>query len=173
MYRIGKISQRARKAAFGAILGLVGAFILLFSGGCGICKSIGGGSEHTEVHVRDSVVYNIIDSTIIHEATHYKDMAWLGDSLKIEGTRSRMWAYADTTREALIGGLEEDKVEEKQKIIYKDRIQYRDSIQIKEVPVPVEVEKKVVPTWSWWSLIFNILGVCGLVVFIVLKIKLH
>ena len=104
------------------------------------------GSTDTQVNIKDSTVYNIIDSVRITEATHYKDIAWLGDSLKIEGNHSRMWAVADTAKEALIGGLEEDEVKEKTKIIYKDRWKVRDSIRVEEKPVPYEVEKIVYKT---------------------------
>lgn len=112
----------------------------------------------TTVHVKDSTVWNIKDSVRITEATHYRDMAWLGDSLKIEGQRSRMWAVADTTREVLLGGLEEDKVEEKTRIIYKDRLVLKDSLVYVEKPVPVEIvkEKKVYPRWL---VLLSILGI--------------
>lgn len=169
MAEIGKISPKVKKAANGALLGLVGAFILLFSiGGCGHTAHLGGSTD-TEVHIRDSVVLNIKDSTVIHEATHFKDFAWMGDTLNIEGQRSRMWAAVDTTKEALVGGLEEDEVKEKTKIEYRDRIQYRDSIQIKEVPVPVEVPvvKYKVP----W--IFRILSLIGLLSIVGFGIKLY
>ena len=125
----------------------------------------------TTVNVKDSTVINYIDSIRIHEATRYKDMAWLGDTLQIEGQRSRMWAYADTTKEALLGGLQEDKVEEKTRIIYKDRIEYRDSLVFKEIPIEVEKIKKVTPRWSWWSLLFNILGFTAIGLYTYFKIK--
>lgn len=121
----------------------------------------------TQVHVIDSVAIHYLDSIRIYEATRYRDMAWMGDTLRIEGQRSRMWAVADTTKEAMIGGLEEDKVEEKTKIIYKDRVEYRDSIRNVEVPVPVEVEKKVkfVP---WYHKLLSGIGIISLLVVLVL-----
>jgi hypothetical protein len=56
-------------------------------------------------------------------------------------------------------------------IVYQDRIvtQYRDSTITKEVPVTVEVVKKVVPNWCWYLLAFNIL----ILVFIIIKVYLH
>lgn len=143
-------------------------FLILFTltslVSCGCPKHL----PSEQVNVRDSVAVHYIDSTVIHHKTKYKDIAWLGDTLKIEGNRARSWAYADTTREALIGGLEEDEV--KERIVYKDRLVYRDSIQIKEVPVEVEVEKIVekVPKWSWWTLAISVLAV----VYVGLKIYL-
>lgn len=128
---------------------------------------------NTDVHVKDSTIYNYIDSIRIHEATRYKDMAWLGDTLQIEGQRSRMWAVADTTKEVLLGGLEEDKVEEHSKIIYKDKIVVKDSIRTVEKPVPVEVikEKKIYPKWM---VILSILGItlsCFFLFKVYLRIK--
>ena len=51
--------------------------------------------------------------------------------------------------------IENKKDSIKTKIVYKDKIVTK--IEYKEVPVPVEVEKKVVPDWCWWSLGINIL----------------
>lgn len=120
--------------------------------------------EEVVITYKDSTILNIKDSIRITEATRYKDMAWLGDSLKIEGHRSRMWAYADTTKEAIIGGLEEDKIEEKTRIVYRDKIQYRDSIQRVEVPVPVEVIKEVkfVP---WYHKLLSAVGLISILFF--------
>ena len=135
---------------------LAAVFFLITLGRCGTIKPVPVESN-TEVHIKDSTVYHVIDSVRITEATRYRDMAWLGDTLRIRGNRSRMWAYADTTKEAVLGGLEEDKVEEKTKIIYKDRISYKDSLVYKEVPVEVEVEKKVTPKWAWFTLGISII----------------
>ena len=51
--------------------------------------------------------------------------------------------------------IENKKDSIKTKIVYKDKIVER--IEYKEVPVEVEVEKKVVPCWCWWMLVINIL----------------
>ena len=52
--------------------------------------------------------------------------------------------------------IENKKDSIKTKIVYKDKIVER--IEYKEVPVEVEVEKKVVPGWCWWLLGINILA---------------
>ena len=52
--------------------------------------------------------------------------------------------------------IENKKDSIKTKIIYKDKIIKQ--TEYKEVPVEVEVEKKVVPNWCWWSLAINILA---------------
>lgn len=129
---------------------------LLFAS-CGAIKEVPV-ETNVETHYIDSIRWEIKDSVRITEATRYRDMAWLGDSLKIQGARSRMWAVADTTREALIGGLEEDRVEEKTRIVYKDRWKVRDSIVFKEIPKIVEkpVETIKIP----W--IYKVLSAVGL-----------
>lgn len=128
---------------------------LLFAS-CGAIKEVPV-ETNVETHYIDSVRWEIKDSVRITEATRYRDMAWLGDSLKIEGARSRMWAVADTTREALIGGLEEDRVEEKTRIVYKDRWKVRDSIVFKEIPKIVEPVEVIKIPW-----IYKVLSVVGL-----------
>ena len=51
--------------------------------------------------------------------------------------------------------IENKKDSIKTKIVYKDKIVTK--TEYKEVPVEVEVEKKVVPGWCWWLLGINIL----------------
>ena len=53
--------------------------------------------------------------------------------------------------------IENKKDSIKTKIVYKDKIVER--IEYKEVPVEVEVVKKVVPGWCWWLLGINILAI--------------
>ena len=50
-------------------------------------------------------------------------------------------------------------------------IQYVDKYIYEEVPVEVEVEKRYVPEWCWWSLIINIVTVLLVVFRIYLKHK--
>ena len=52
--------------------------------------------------------------------------------------------------------IENKKDSIKTKIVYKDKIVTK--TEYKEVPVEVEVEKKVVPIWCWWMLGINILA---------------
>ena len=53
--------------------------------------------------------------------------------------------------------IENKKDSIKTKIVYKDKIIKQ--TEYKEVPVEVEVEKKVVPGWCWWLLGINILAI--------------
>lgn len=152
------------------ILVLFATALLLFS-----CKTIQYVpiETDTQVHIKDSTVYNYIDSIRITEATRYRDFSWIGDTLKLNGNRSRAWAVADTLRGAMIGEIEEDPVEEKTRIIYKDRIQYRDSIQYVEKPVEVPIEKEV-KVYPRWMVILSILGVISTMILgfqVYLKVK--
>ena len=52
--------------------------------------------------------------------------------------------------------IENKKDSIKTKIVYKDKIIKQ--TEYKEVPVEVEVVKKVVPGWCWWMLGINILA---------------
>ena len=61
--------------------------------------------------------------------------------------------------------IENKKDSIKTKIVYKDKIVTK--TEYKEVPVEVEVMKKVVPGWCWWMLGINIL------VIIVFAIRLY
>ena len=133
-------------------------FVLLLAASCAGPKHIPVESI-TEVHYKDSIRWEVRDSLVIREATRYRDMAWLGDTLQIEGSRSRMWAVADTSREVMVGGLEEDKVEERYKIIYKDRWKVRDSLIFKEVPVEVEVPVKTHYPYEKYLWIISILSI--------------
>ena len=53
--------------------------------------------------------------------------------------------------------IENKKDSIKTKIVYKDKIIKQ--TEYKEVPVEVEVEKKVVPSWCWLLLVINILAI--------------
>ena len=58
-------------------------------------------------------------------------------------------------------------------IIYQDRkvVEYRDSVQVKEVPVEVEVIRKVVPKWCWYLLVLNVLTIIGVGIKVYFNIK--
>ena len=134
---------------------------------CGGLKHLPPAENNHSAEVRDSV--RIVDSIRIREATKYRDFAWLGDTLKIDGQRSHMWAVADTTKEAVIGGLEEDKIEEKTRIEYRDR-EVHDTLRIKE-PFPVPVEVKTTPKAYPWSLALNFLFFTAIGIWIYFKFK--
>ena len=66
--------------------------------------------------------------------------------------------------------IENKKDSIKTKIVYKDKIITK--TEYKEVPVEVEVEKKVVPDWCWWMLGINILVVIGFAIRLYFRFRL-
>ena len=125
-------------------------FLLLFTG-CSTIKYVpvkGEDIYHTEYVTKDSIVYTPVE--VIKEVVPELD------TLYMETSVAKAKAYLDTNLNALKG-----EMKNKKEIIYRDKIVYRDSIiiQKQEVPVEVEVVKKVVPSWCWWLLGINILAV--------------
>ena len=101
---------------------------------------------HTEYITKDSIVYTPVE--VIKEVVPELD------TLYMETSVAKAKAYLDTNLNTLKG-----EMKNKKEIIYRDKIVYRDSIVIQkqEVPVEVEVVKKVVPNWCWLLLVINIL----------------
>ena len=66
--------------------------------------------------------------------------------------------------------IENKKDSIKTKIVYKDKIVTK--TEYKEVPVEVEIEKKVVPKWCWWLLGINILVVIGFAIRLYFRFRL-
>ena len=123
--------------------------ILLLFVSCSTIKYVpikGEDIYHTEYITKDSIVYTPVE--VIKEVVPELD------TLYMETTVAKAKAYLDTNLNILKG-----EMKNKKEIIYKDKIVYRDSIiiQKQEVPVEVEVEKKVVPNWCWLLLVINIL----------------
>lgn len=122
-------------------------FILLTS--CSTIKYIpvkGEDIYHIEYITKDSIVYTPVE--VIKEVVPELD------TLYMETSVAKAKAYLDTNLNILKG-----EMKNKKEIVYKDKIVYRDSIiiQKQEVPVEVEIEKKVVPKWVYYSLGLNIL----------------
>ena len=66
--------------------------------------------------------------------------------------------------------IENKKDSIKTKIVYKDKIVTK--TEYKEVPVEVEVVKKVVPGWCWWLLGINILTAIGFAIRLYFRFRL-
>ena len=66
--------------------------------------------------------------------------------------------------------IENKKDSIKTKIVYKDKIITK--TEYKEVPVEVEVVKKVVPCWCWWLLGINILVIIGFAIRLYFRFRL-
>ena len=123
--------------------------ILLLFVSCSTIKYVpvkGEDIYHTEYITKDSIVYTPVE--VIKEVTPELD------TLYMETSVAKAKAYLDTNINTLKG-----EMKNKKEIIYKDKIVYRDSIiiQKQEVPVEVEVVKKVIPKWVYYSLGLNIL----------------
>lgn len=90
----------------------------------------------------------------------------------LESTVAYSEASVDSTG-LLSHTLVNKPVKLEKEIVYLDRVktEYRDSLVVKEVPVEVEVIRKVVPRWCWTLLAFNILVVLALCVYVYLKLK--
>ena len=124
--------------------------ILLLFVSCSTIKYVpikGEDIYHTEYITKDSIVYTPVEVI--------KEVAPELDTLYMETSVAKAKAYLDTNLNTLKG-----EMKNKKEIIYRDKIVYRDSIVIQkqEIPVPVEVEKKVIPKWVYYSLGLNILA---------------
>ncbi len=116
----------------------------------------------TDTHVehRDSVIYRTDTLRIDVPVELIKEVVPQLDTLVMETSVAKATAYLDTSMVALRGVLENKKTSLSQvQVVYKEKIQYRDSIQVKEVPVPVEVEKEV----PYVPLFFKIMAVIGII----------
>lgn len=139
--------------------------ILLLFVSCSTIKYVpikGEDIYHTEYITKDSIVYTPVEVI--------KEVVLELDTLYMETSVAKAKAYLDTNLNILKG-----EMKNKKEIIYKDKIVYRDSIVIQkqEVPVEVEVEKKVVPRWVHYSLGLNILILSFFLGRLILKLYFH
>ena len=121
-------------------------------------------SDSENIHKVDSTIIQYRDTTIFVEVPVevVKEVVPQLDTLYMETSLSHSTSYLDTTTRTLKGELK-NKIEPIEKIVYlpsKEHIVYRDSIITKEVPVEVQVEKKHIPEWVWYSVIFNVIVLC-------------
>lgn len=165
---MGRCPYGLRRWQSGAVTLILAAALSL--GGCKTIQYVPVNTD-THVEVKDSTVLHIKDSVRIIERSRWKDYGGLLDTLSIFGNHSTARAYIDTTRNILNGELEEDPQEEKTRIVYRDRRKVRDSLVYVEKPIPVEVtkEKKVIPKWTYYSLIGNLLLVIAL--FLLVRVR--
>ena len=143
---------------------------ILLIAACGVVKPVVPGPSNN-VNVRDSIVYNIIDSTVYHPVEVIKDIVPQYDTLHMSTSLAEAQAYVDTSLHVLRGSIK-NKEGYTQKIKYVDRIEYRDSIQVVKEPYPVEIEKKV-KTHYWYEKILWFFAVIGLTWIVKICIKLY
>ena len=117
-------------------------------------------TEVTIVTYKDSIAWH--DSTIYHEVyhEHYKDYTGILDTLQLETTYNTFTAFNDTLSNHLVGEVINKEISIPVQIKWKEKIVYKDSIEYKtkEIPVEVEVVKKVYPKSYWVLLALVILG---------------
>ena len=133
-------------------------------------------SDSENIHKVDSTIIQYRDTTIFVEVPVevVKEVVPQLDTLYMETSLSHSTSYLDTTTRTLKGELK-NKQEPLEKIVYlpsKEHIVYRDSIITKEVPVEVQIEKKHIPQWVWYSVIFNVIVLCYIGFKIYLKFRL-
>ena len=120
--------------------------------------------------VRDSVV--IHRDTVTFQIPVESQSAYGVQVSHLESTVAYSDASVDSTG-LLNHTLVNKPAKLEKEIVYLDRVktEYRDSLVVKEVPVEVEVIRKVVPRWCWYLLAFDVLALIALGVFVYLKLK--
>ena len=126
----------------------------------------------TATNVKDSIVWH--DSTIVNYITKERvvDIVPQYDTLLLETDYAKSMSYVDTTHHVLRGEIEnKDTVPIKTEIKWKEKIIEKEVIKEVEVPVEVLVEKKIIPKWCWYSVIFNVIVLCYIIFRIYLTFK--
>lgn len=142
--------------------------ISLFVVSCALFKEV---PVKDQINIRDSIVVHQVDSVVYIPKEVIKDIVPVYDTLKMSTSMAEAEAYVDTTTHTLKGSLN-NKQGTTTKIKYVDRIQYRDSIQIKEVPIPVKVEKEV-KIHPWYERILWVMSAIGLIFIVLLALKIY
>lgn len=128
----------------------------------------------THIEYRDSVIYKVDTLKIPVPVETIKEVVPQMGVLEMETSVAEARAWVDSTTKTLKGEMKNKKTELSQpQVIYKERTVYRDSMITKEVPMPVEVEKKVpyVPfPWRFLSVI-GILAVAYITFKLIFKFK--
>lgn len=104
------------------------------------------------VEYRDSIVYVDVPREIVREVVPELD------TLFMENTVAESRSYLDTTTRTLKGELKSKPVKLPQPVKLPETTEKEEVYieVVKEVPVEVEIEKKYIPTWCWYSLIVNV-----------------
>lgn len=171
-----KLSSSMIKSLYGAKkwqrMASVGAVVFLLSlGGCGTIKKVE--IEHRiETHYVDSTIYHLDTVKVEVPREVYRDYTSLLDTLHMETSVASSWAAVDTTNMVLRGELKNKPIQLEKEILWKEKIVYKDSLVYQEVPIPVEVEKKVTPRWAWFTLGVSVLSILSIILLILKKLKL-
>ena len=151
-------------------MGLILAIFCIFLCSC----------KTTQTVIKEETVTRYVDSTIWHTDTTYfqvpvevyADYTSLLDTLSLETNYAIAWSAVDTINMLLVGEMRNKDIKIPVKYLWKEKVITKDTTIYKEkveyVPQDVIVEKKVTPTWAWWTLIISI----GLLVYICVKLYL-
>ena len=135
---------------------------VLFCVSCAAVKEVPINTTQTDsvriekvVEYRDTTIYVDVPREIIREVVPELD------TLYMENTVATSRSYLDTTTQTLKGELKTKPTKLPQPVKLPETTEKEEIIKevIKEVPVRVEVEKKHIPNWCWYSLIGNIVVV--------------
>ena len=119
---------------------------------------------NTDTHIehRDSVIYRVDTLRIPVPVETIKEVVPPMDTLKMATSVAEARAWVDSTTKTLKGEMKNKKTELSQpQVVYKEKTVYRDSLITKEVPVPVEVEKKVPFVPFFWKF-FSVIGILAI-----------
>ena len=133
---------------------------------CGTIKPV---PVETIINYKDSVVVNVVDSTVYIPVERVVDIVPAYDTLHLETSKAVAEAWVDTTLHVLRGNIE-NKTGVEYKYIYKDKIQWRDSLVYKEVPVEVQVEK-IKHKHYWYEPILWVFALMSLFYIIIYVLK--
>lgn len=150
-------------------INLLVLFLIILTG-CGTLKKIE--VEHRiETHYVDSTIWHLDTAYFDVPREVYKDYSGLLDTLKLETSMASSWAAVDTNKMVLAGEIKNKSTKLEKEVLWKEKIVYRDSLVTKEVPVPLEIIKEVVPKWCWWLLGFNIAILVLALAWVLAKLK--
>ena len=123
----------------------------------------------THIEYRDSVIYKVDTLRIPVPVETIKEVVPQMGVLEMETSVAEARAWVDSTTKTLKGEMKNKKTELSQpQVIYKEKTVYRDSLVEKEVPVPVEVEKRVPFVPFFWKF-FSVIGILA-IAFITFKL---
>ena len=123
----------------------------------------------THIEYRDSVIYKVDTLKIPVPVETIKEVVPPMDTLKMETSVAQAKAWIDTVTITLKGEMNNKKTELLQpQVVYKEKTVYRDSLITKEIPVPVEIEKKVPFVPFFWKFL-SVIGILA-IAFITFKL---
>ena len=153
------------------IFGLILLVMILFSFvGCGTAQVLAEKETIEKIIVKDSLIYR--DSIVYIPQERIVEIVPQLDTLFMDIEVAESKSYLDTTNMLLRGELKSKK---REVVKYQTIIEYRDrvdTVYVKE-PQPYEVIKKekYIPSFFWYSIIFNIIVIIYLGFKIYLKFK--